>query len=156
LFPLLCCGLGVFASAPCLSYQTNAVSQYSSHAKTNRCEQFRYEKTKSGIQNHFLSPVDVWSKIGRRDELALLPRLPNIRAANKSGSYRKTIAPVGFNGNKVKRLHSRARRSLLPCIRLGHTAKNSRIVTTCGYQYKTMPDRILKPQALPSMKYDAL
>jgi len=26
------------------------------------------------------------------------------------GSYRKTIAPVGFNGNKVKRLHSLARR----------------------------------------------
>jgi len=93
-----------------LSYQTNAVSQYSSHAKTNRREQFRYEKPKSGIQNHFISPVDVWSKIGRRDELALLPRLPNIRAANKSGSYRKTIAPVGFNGNKVKRLHSLARR----------------------------------------------
>jgi hypothetical protein len=45
---------------------------------------FRYEKPKSGIQNHFISPVDVWSKIGRRDELTLLPRLPNIRAANKS------------------------------------------------------------------------
>src|ERR1017187_6360757 len=27
------------------------------------------------------------------------------------GSYRKTIAPVGFNGNKVKRLHALARRS---------------------------------------------
>jgi len=28
-------------------------------------------------------------------------------------------------------------------------------MTTCGDQYKTMPDRILKPQALPSMEYDA-
>src|SRR5664279_2442224 len=41
------------------------------------------------------------------------------------------------------------------CLCLGHTAKNSRIMTTCGDQYKAMPDRILKPQALPSMEYDA-
>src|SRR5450759_4889258 len=38
---------------------------------------------------------------------------------------------------------------------IGHTVKNDRIMTTCGDQYKTMPDRILKPQALPSMEYDA-
>src|ERR1035438_8846140 len=31
---------------------------------------------------------------------------------------------------------------------IGHTAKNGRIVTTCGDQYKTMPDR---SQTLPTV-----
>src|ERR1035437_9819166 len=43
----------------------------------------------------------------------------------------------------------------LSSLPIGHTAKNGRIMTTCGDQYKAMPDRILKPQALPSMEYDA-
>jgi hypothetical protein len=70
-------------------------------------------------------------------------------------AFKQWEAIQNAGGQERKWLHALSRRSLLPCIRLGHTAKNSRIVTTCGDQYKTMPDRILKPQTLPSMKYDA-